>query len=147
MILENERLLSEETRLASMTFVGANQIQARCAVEKCYLMREPDQESDIITYISKGTFVVVTNEKKYNGYVKSEFGGSTGYFYSVVLDFNKQDEKLPEKTAIAPMMDSNSSINDYPAPTSKNHTIQEGPLGGQYYINKNGKKTYLKKKK
>lgn len=33
------------------------------------------------------------------------------------------------------------------APKNDIRTIQTGPRGGQYYINKNGKKTYIKKKK
>ncbi len=37
----------------------------------------------------------------------------------------------------------NSSSTDY----STGRTIYEGPRGGQYYINSNGNKTYIRKKK
>jgi hypothetical protein len=38
---------------------------------------------------------------------------------------------------------SKSSNNSY----SGSHEIHTGPRGGQYYINKNGHKTYIRKKK
>lgn len=39
-----------------------------------------------------------------------------------------------------------STSTNYSPSKSSSKTIQTGPRGGKYYINKNGKKTYVKKK-
>jgi hypothetical protein len=40
---------------------------------------------------------------------------------------------------------STNTAQSYSSGTTSSHTVHTGPRGGKYYINKNGKKTYIKK--
>lgn len=57
-----------------------------------------------------------------------------GREYFVLLT---QLEPLPSHTATVP---------GYSGSSSSSNTIYTGPRGGRYYINKNGNKTYIKKR-
>lgn len=90
-----------------------------------------------------GSFYYNANGKK--TYVKSlkpvEAGDELNL--SNNWDLSSPSTSSPPSSHISPSVNSPSSI--FPQTNSTNNVIQTGPRGGQFYINSNGKKTYIKK--
>lgn len=92
------------------------------------------------------------------GYLYIDFLKYDEFAVSVVTEYNKKHGGTVRLKYVAPPKYYKSQgtkayiSSDYsPSPSSgsspSNHTIHTGPRGGKYYINKNGNKTYVKKKK
>lgn len=84
-------------------------------------------------------------------FVKISYKGLIGYInlYSIQEDKpirNLVDEFVERyKKKVGKTEKSYESINSSPSTYSDSHYYRTGPRGGQYYINKNGNKTYKKK--
>ncbi|GAB3822313.1 hypothetical protein GCM10028895_26460 [Pontibacter rugosus] len=66
-----------------------------------------------------------------------------GYVSDIYINNTQQTRTY--KSAIAkPEISSPSNTSGYS--TTPSRTIHTGPRGGKYYINKNGNKTYIKRK-
>jgi hypothetical protein len=135
-----------------------------------YIMTEPTFGERI--NLKKGEIVELIDiiDKKAKVFVKSTFGYawlSDLEQNSDLVEFKKAIESRnkfePEKNnTTTPDLNISSdttrkpdnehikeslSQTSYQSPSNSYHSIQTGPKGGKYYINKNGNKTYVKKKR
>ena len=69
--------------------------------------------------------------------------GKKTYVKSKVSDY--LNPKKSSNLYTLPYNNSSSSTSNQPSSVNKGKEIQTGPRGGQYYINSNGNKTYIKK--
>lgn len=100
------------------------------------------QDTSVNTTKAKQTVQCKGITKK-NQQCKRMTSDSTGYCYQHIDQYPNEG-----KTSSSSTQQTKSTQSTAPTSTSGsyNKTIQTGPRGGQYYINKNGNKTYIKKK-
>lgn len=102
--------------------------------QRILVFGEPSVLSKKFEGIDKGERVLLIKRLE-DGWVYIKYKGKNYYCPSASLTINP-DYKSPETNT------SNSSSPSY----TPSRTIQTGPRGGRYYINKNGNKTYIKRK-
>ncbi|MFD1184873.1 hypothetical protein [Pontibacter rugosus] len=105
------------------------------------LRKEKDPISTVVGEFAQGDSLTLI---EYNeGYWLASHGAHMGYVSDIYINNTQQTRTY--KSAIAkPEISSPSNTSGYS--TTPSRTIHTGPRGGKYYINKNGNKTYIKRK-
>jgi hypothetical protein len=131
---------------------GDSTIKAKCVYfSGCYLTDAPNSRSNIVKKVLYGESVRIDARYFVNKYFKASAAGEVGYLYYEVVERNPDVLVLlkaysSKAQPLTPSTSVSQQGNDYSAPsTGGYHSIQTGPRGGKYYINSNGKKTYVKK--
>lgn len=115
--------------------------------ERILIFGEPDVRARTFEGVKQSESVVLVN-KLDNDWVAINYKGKRYYCLLSSLMTSKEYANLNgmngvNNTYVPPAAPSPSSSRSSYTPS---RTIQTGPRGGQYYINKNGNKTYIKRK-
>jgi hypothetical protein len=115
------------------------------AEKQARLFQLPNLFSETLKRIRNGDSVRVLS---YNGddFFKVRYKDEEGYVSTKVLQLDKNALTIVNNYNASqrnsrPAYEGSSNYRSSPS-----RTIHTGPRGGKYYINKNGKKTYVKKK-
>jgi hypothetical protein len=141
----------ENLRVAEMKNIGHLKTVIK---NKTYVAEDVNGDYRTIGYLYPGDSVTLYGVKDYRFYASGK--GLTGYIGSTAVPktketddfyFAMQKKEMEEYQNTKQKSGKSVSPNyNYSSGSSSGKTIHAGPRGGQYYINKNGKKTYVKKK-
>ena len=107
-------------------------------------------DNDItVAQVHRGDTLYVIGTVRKPGWTSSRYlaryGNNVGML--TTSDFIVDAELWPTASATPHSTDNDSTSSTIGSSTGSGHMLQTGPRGGQYYINANGNKTYVKRKK
>jgi hypothetical protein len=126
------------------------------------LRKKPDADSKLVVALESVDTVILINYVggSYYRVASQKAPSKEGFLYIEFLRFDKDAVQIINKVNVDAgeqvRLKYESLPKDYRSQTTKSYyrksyssgssrTIHTGPRGGRYYINKNGKKTYIKK--
>lgn len=128
--------------LTASSLTAFSQIEVT-ATRKTHLLKKMNQATFNDSLVIQAGEKFSVFEHYDNGYYKVSYNHSDYYVYYPY--FNEID--LLDSKAKPISLPAHNSTHKQTHSGNSSKTIRTGPRGGQYYINSNGKKTYIKRRK
>lgn len=147
---EEEMTFAINTKILSAVKDGLP-IQISRQVE---LYQYPWADSKVVKKVSSKSELLILDYDTSNGFYLASYQKTKGFFHHSkidsipILNFYKNIKEGKKSTvdinSATNPSDTNTNVGTPSNSSSGGRTIHTGPRGGRYYINSNGKKTYIK---